>query len=162
MVYDQTLIVSTMTGFREWALLSSRIHEVWSNCFGGTLEDRPRYNIADCFETFPFPDLTPTLEEAGQAYYEFRAALMQRERVGLTTVYNWFHDPECECPDIPRTRDLHVAIDRAVLDAYGWSDVSTVRDPILEFGPQAVPRCFTSVKHRGFSVFKEKFVGHFR
>ena len=44
-----------------------------------------RYSPSDCFETFPFPDgweTDPTLEAAGQAYYEFRASLMVRNDEG--------------------------------------------------------------------------------
>jgi hypothetical protein len=61
---------------------------------------------------------------------------MKREQVGLTTIYNWFHDPDCECPDIPRIRELHKVMDRAVLDAYGWRDVPTHCEFISEFGDE--------------------------
>ncbi len=44
---------------------------------------------------------------------------------GLTEIYNRFHDPEERDPGIAELRDLHAAMDRAVLDAYGWRDVST-------------------------------------
>ena len=44
---------------------------------------------------------------------------------GLTRTYNRFHDPE-ECdPRIAKLRALHAAMDRAVLDAYGWNDLPT-------------------------------------
>ena len=64
----------------------------------------------------------PTLEAAGKAYYEFRAALMVRNNEGLTKTYNRFHDPDERSPDILKLRELHAAMDRAVLDAYGWTD----------------------------------------
>jgi hypothetical protein len=44
-------------------------------------------------------------------------------REGLTATYNRFHDPEERDPDIQRLRDLHRAMDEAVLEAYGWSDL---------------------------------------
>ena len=47
---------------------------------------------------------------------------------GLTKTYNRFHDPENHEPDIVRLRALHAAMDRAVLDAYGWVDISTACD----------------------------------
>ena len=43
------------------------------------MRDDMRYAPSDCFETFPFAEhfeTNPTLESAGQAYYEFLAALM--------------------------------------------------------------------------------------
>ena len=39
---------------------------------------------------------------------------------GLTTTYNHLHDPTDRDPAVVRLRDLHQAIDRAVLTAYGW------------------------------------------
>jgi len=42
---------------------------------------------------------------------------------GLTSTYNRFHDPDETLPGILRLRELHAAMDRAVLDAYGWGDL---------------------------------------
>jgi len=54
---------------------------------------------------------------------------MIRNDEGLTKTYNRFHDPDDRSDDIIRLRELHAAMDRAVLDAYGWTDV----DPTCEF-----------------------------
>jgi hypothetical protein len=74
-----------------------------------------------------------TLESAGRAYYEFRAALMVKNNEGLTKTYNRFHDPNEDDPEIARLRELHTAMDRAVLDAYGWSDIKTGCEFILDY-----------------------------
>ncbi|WP_327436663.1 class I SAM-dependent DNA methyltransferase [Sinorhizobium meliloti] len=37
------------------ATLSGRVHVLWALVFGGTLEDRPRYNNTQTFDPFPFP-----------------------------------------------------------------------------------------------------------
>ena len=42
---------------------------------------------------------------------------------GLTKTYNRVHDPNDATPEIVRLRELHVALDHAVRDAYGWSDL---------------------------------------
>jgi hypothetical protein len=92
------------------------------------MKDDLRYTPSDCFETFPFPnafDTHPALEQAGRDYYDFRAALMVKNNEGLTKTYNRFHDPDETSPDILRLRELHAAMDRAVLDAYGWTDIPT-------------------------------------
>jgi hypothetical protein len=65
------------------------------------------------------------LEAAGKAYYEYRAALMVEHDEGLTKTYNRFHDPAESNERILRLRELHAAMDRAVLVAYGWHDVPT-------------------------------------
>ena len=48
---------------------------------------------------------------------------MVRNNEGLTKTYNRFHDPDERSPDILKLRELHAAMDRAVLDAYGWTDL---------------------------------------
>ena len=100
------------------------------------MKDDLRYTPSDCFETFPFPadfETNPTLEEAGRVYYEFRAALMVRNNEGLTKTYNRFHDPDERSADIERLRELHAAMDRAVLDAYGWTDLQPTCEFLLDY-----------------------------
>jgi hypothetical protein len=43
---------------------------------------------------------------------------------GLTKTYNALKDPDCTEPRIEELRRLHEAMDRAVLDAYGWNDLA--------------------------------------
>ena len=50
---------------------------------------------------------------------------MVRRAEGLTRTYNRFHDPNEDGDDIATLRSLHAAMDRAVLDAYGWRDIPT-------------------------------------
>jgi hypothetical protein len=57
---------------------------------------------------------------------------MVRNDEGLTKTYNRFHDPSETSPDIQRLREMHDAMDRAVLDAYGWHDIQ----PVCEFFPE--------------------------
>jgi len=52
---------------------------------------------------------------------------------GLTKTYNRFHDPEETDPRIVRLRELHAQIDRAVLDAYGWTDIPTDCEFLLDY-----------------------------
>lgn len=135
-VYDQTLIVFALPQFSTFTALSSRVHEVWANFFGASMRDDPRYNIGDCFETFPFPENWKTdanLEAMGKRYYEFRAELMVRNNEGLTQTYNRFHDPNELDPDILQLRQLHDECDRAVLAAYGWNDIQPQCEFLLDY-----------------------------
>jgi len=100
------------------------------------MKDDPVYSGSDCFETFPFPpgwQSDPTLEAVGQQYYDFRATLMVERGEGLTKIYNRFHDPNEQDPQIDRLRELHAAMDRAVLTAYGFTDLPTTCDFILDY-----------------------------
>jgi hypothetical protein len=73
------------------------------------------------------------LEEIGRKYYEFRAALMVHNNEGLTKTYNHFHDPNETSSDIIKLRELHAAMDRAVLDAYGWTDLKPTCEFLLDY-----------------------------
>jgi hypothetical protein len=64
------------------------------------------------------------LDEIGEAYHEHRRQLMLENNEGLTKAYNRFHNPACTDGGIQKLRDLHVQMDYAVRDAYGWHDLS--------------------------------------
>jgi hypothetical protein len=49
---------------------------------------------------------------------------MIQNNEGLTKTYNRFHDPYEKSPEIQTLRELHAAMDRAVLEAYGWRDLA--------------------------------------
>ncbi len=58
---------------------------------------------------------------------------MVKKNEGLTKTYNRFHDPDERDPETAKLRDLHVAMDRAVLDAYGWGDIPTECEFLLDY-----------------------------
>ena len=58
---------------------------------------------------------------------------MVRNNEGLTKSYNRFHDPDEGSPDIHKLRELHAAMDRAVLDAYGWTDLNPTCEFLLDY-----------------------------
>lgn len=123
---SNTIIAFTSDRLAHFGLLQSRIHETWVRGVSSTLKDDPRYVPDVCYANYPFPHgwhTNTALEAAGREYYEFRAALMVRNNEGLTKTYNRFHDPEERLPDILKLRDLHAAMDAAVLTAYGWDDL---------------------------------------
>jgi hypothetical protein len=43
--------------------------------------------------------------------------------LGLTPLGNRLNNPDDHSPEIIRLRELHAAMDKAVLDSYGWSDI---------------------------------------
>ena len=136
MVYADSLIVFPFAAHVAFCILQSRPHEIWARFFGSSMKDDLRYTPSDCFETFPFPEnweTERTIEAAGEVYYEFRAALMVERNEGLTRTYNRFHDPGERDAQVVRLRQLHAAMDRAVLDAYGWTDISTECEFLLDY-----------------------------
>lgn len=106
------------------SLLASTIHRCWVDEHAATLKGDQRYIPSDCFETFPFPPSLDSLEDIGGRYHEHRRAIMTARKEGLTKTYNRFHNPEGRAEDIATLRALHVEMDRAVADAYGWNDLA--------------------------------------
>ena len=135
-VYSDACIVLPFDTWAAFCTLQSRPHEIWARFFGSSMKDDLRYTPSDCFETYPFPDGWEThsvLEAIGKTYYEHRSALMVQNDEGMTKTYNRFHDPYEDAPDIGKLRDLHAAMDRAVLDAYGWTDIPTDCEFLLDY-----------------------------
>jgi hypothetical protein len=119
-----------------FSVLQSRPHEIWARFFSSSMKDDLRYSPSDCFETFPFPSQyhgNPALDQAGRTYYDFRAAVMVRNNEGLTKTYNRFHNPKDGSPEIAQLRRLHDAMDRAVLNAYGWFNLTPSCEFFSEF-----------------------------
>ena len=135
-VLPHTVNIFAYNQYGPFAVLQSRIHEVWARFFGSSMKDDLRYTATDCFETFPFPmdfEGSAALESTGRRYYEFRAALMARKAEGLTAMNHRFNAPDEREADIRELRDFHAAMDRAVLDAYGWTDVESRCEFILDY-----------------------------
>jgi hypothetical protein len=132
---SEKIVVFTFESYGPFAIMQSRVHEVWARFFSSTLKDDLQYTPSDCFETFPFPrayEECSDLAAAGETYYEFRKQLMMRKNEGLTQIHNRFHDLQEESLEIIRLRELHEAMDRAAIHAYGWNDI----DPRYYFIPE--------------------------
>ena len=135
-IFSHNLTIIALSTDQAFAILQSRTHELFATFFSSTLEDRQGYRPSDCFETFPFPtnwENNPQLEDIGKKYYEYRAQLMIANNQGLTATYNRFHDPDEYDQDILKLRDLHNQMDRAVLDAYGWTDLQPTCEFLLDY-----------------------------
>ena len=106
-----------------FGILNSKIHTLWAFATGTQLENRPRYIVSTCFETFPFPHPTDAQRDAIAA----AAAELNRLREG------WLNPAGLSATEL-RRRTLtnlynqrptwldngHRTLDAAVADAYGW------------------------------------------
>ena len=136
MVFAGTLIVIPLSSYAAFCAMQARAHELWARSFGSSLEDRLRYTPSECFETYPFPanwEHDPCLEVAGREYYAFRKDLMARNNEGMTKTYNRLHNPLDNSPEVIELRRLHGTMDRAVLDAYGWTDIPADCEFLLDY-----------------------------
>jgi hypothetical protein len=147
---DQGLVAFASANAYTLGVLSSQVHVVWALAAGGTLEDRPRYNITRCFDPFPFPAASPEQQARIAALAEQLDTHRKRQQathpdLTLTGMYNVLAKLRSGEPltakdkTIHETglvavlRQLHDELDAAVLAAYGWSDLAPGNtDTLLE------------------------------
>jgi hypothetical protein len=148
---DSATIVFACDDDYTFGVLHSRVHELWARGMGTQLrevESGFRYTPTTCFETFPFPRPTPqqrtAIAEAAEELDRLRRGWLdpegwsevRKKGRSLTNLYN-------ERPQW--LLDIHDRLDRAVLDAYGWSadvassdvlermlDLNLAREPAAE------------------------------
>ncbi len=126
-VFSHALGVFATDSFADQAVLSSGLHQTWAIKYGSGMRADPRYTPSDVFETFPRPAPTDHLEAAGRTLDEERREIMLLRELGLTKLYNLVNDPDLPDSadrDVRRLREIHVEIDEAVLEAYGWDDIA--------------------------------------
>ena len=75
-----------------------------------------------------FAERSDNLDDAAKLLYEYRSEVMLTQKIGLTELYNMFHDPENTKQEIDKLRKLHNKLDNEVLLSYGWGDLEMKRD----------------------------------
>ena len=122
-VFSDATVVFAYSDDFHLGVLSSAFHWWWVEMYPSTLRTDAAYRPTRHFEPFPQPQYTESVECAGRELNEHRASLMVMNNEGLTKTYNRVHDSSDDSPGIPRLRELHVALDFAVRDSYGWVDL---------------------------------------
>ena len=109
----------------EWfPILTSLIFNVWARKTSSTMGYGINFSPSDSYETFPFPfSPLPQLESLGEQFDEHRRKIMLARHIGLTSLYNLFHNPSESDAELEEMRRLQREIDIAVRDSYGWQDV---------------------------------------
>jgi hypothetical protein len=147
LIYADTAVVIAFDTFCAFSILNSVLHECWAWKYGSTMgAGTLRYTNVEIFETFPFPDrISPMhaekLEVIGREYLHHRKELMLLMHLGLTKIYNLYHSealsidrikeasklPEevvkTSLPMILELRTRQMQLDKAVLSAFGWTDI---------------------------------------
>jgi hypothetical protein len=124
-VFSHKVVVFAKSSFADQAILSSGAHQLWAARYTGTMRADLSYSPSDVFLTLPRPGLTNRLTEIGRTLDTERREIMLRRDLGLTKLYNLVNDPDItDDADVTRLREIHVELDYAVMDAYGWGDVA--------------------------------------
>ena len=141
---DNRLVCIGVSRPSDLAVLSSRIHIVWTLAVGAVLEDRPIYTKSSAFAPFPIEleDQGNELELAGGRLDSFRKErLAEHDFLTITSLYNVMErlqelENGCNVSPLSNTerniheaglvsvlKEIHDGIDRAVFRAYGWPDL---------------------------------------
>lgn len=146
---DNKLVVIALEDGLHLGALSSRVHGAWALAAGSWLGvgNDPVYVKTRCFEAFPFPDLDPsgalaqrirTLAEHIDAHR--KAQLAAHPDATLTATYNVLEKLRSgealsakekvvhEHGLVGVLKSLHDELDAAVLQAYGWADLTLPAD----------------------------------
>jgi hypothetical protein len=126
-VYNKKTKLYFIDTWWEFSILQSTFHQEWAFWTCGTLgASTINYSTSAALETWPMPmedeQVRAELEEIGDAYHALRERILLRYGIGLTELYNRFHNPLESLDDIARLRDLQVQIDHASARAYGWDE----------------------------------------
>ncbi|WP_347067480.1 type IIL restriction-modification enzyme MmeI [Flavobacterium sp. WV_118_3] len=139
-----------------FSVLQSTIFDSWAWKYSSTLgANTINFSPNDCFENFPFPLSTESLEKIGALYYNSRKELMKKSQLGLTKIYNLFHSEnisqnaniskltflqkhleKANCclkieeivSNIQNLRNLHIQLDQTIINSYGWKDIVLTHD----------------------------------
>jgi Eco57I restriction-modification methylase/restriction-modification enzyme MmeI-like protein len=132
-VFSDRLVVVASDRFDLFAILQSVFHTSWVEQLQTSMGQRVGYSVSKCYSTFPWPgvayEINPNeLIEAGERLHEARSKLMSSKSLGLTDVYNRFHNLNETDSSIQRLRALHAQMDKVVGTGYGWADLNVERD----------------------------------
>lgn len=125
-VPSEATVVFATDSYADQAVLSSSPHQMWAIKYGSGLRKDPRYTPSGVFEPFARPEPTARLTAMGRTLDAERREIMLRRELGLTDLYNLVNNPgivSSADADVARMREIHVELDQAVMDAYGWSDL---------------------------------------
>ena len=165
-VLDAKLIVFPLEENRYLTIMQSAVHYYWAWKYCTTLDTRLSYTPSAIFECFPFPagfepnrNYVPdavreqenssteilqhkkTLDELGQKLDDQRKKIMVKVKIGLTNLYNLYHQENLDTKAVIKTakcseedaawvineiqimRNIQVECDMAVAATYGWNDI---------------------------------------
>ena len=115
-----------------FGIIQSVCHIEWLKEKCSTLKGDYRYTAESVWDTFPWPQ-TPTEAQikkvavAAKALRNARTQAMQAHNMSLRDLYRLLEQPGAN-----PIKDLHAALDKAVMEAYGFTDKEDLLKQLLE------------------------------
>jgi len=126
-----------------FGILQSIAHRLWFHAKCSNMKSDPRYTSESVFHTFPwpqFPDkkLVEAIAAAGIDLRQIRAEALAKHGIGLRVQYRTL-----ALDGKNPLRDAHIALDHAVLRAYGASPKTDLLQHLLDLN-QHVAQCIAA------------------
>lgn len=125
--HEKCVVFAVEDAYAYAALFNSSPVDAWVWKHSSRMKLDLNFSPSDAIETFPFlksADIA-RFNRVGREYLQARHEVMTdpTNPIGLTKLYNRFHNAVDGDPRIQRLRELHREIDAAVMRAYGWDDL---------------------------------------
>ena len=128
-MYSHALVVIALSDDPSALNLRSSFHSEWAWKYCSKMKTDLRYTPTSAFRTYPRVKISVSIAEPIISTIDrLRSTVCTMLDSGLTSVYNAFHDAGSEVESIQDVRNIHVQMDTAVRDAYGWSDIDLGHD----------------------------------
>lgn len=114
-----------------FGIIQSGIHWKWFLEKCTTLGETPNYNSAAIWDTFPWPQI-PTetqikkVATAAKALHTHRTTALKQYNMSLRDLYRLLEQPGAN-----PIKDLHTALDKAVVEAYGFDGTTDILSQLL-------------------------------
>lgn len=129
-VASDQVVVFAVPDIGYQVLLDSAIHHAWAWNYRATRGVGVvglRYSQTDLYETFPHPKNEPDnysrIIGLGERLNLLRSQECKSKSIGLTKLYNAYHNASESTTQIKNLRGLHTEIDQAVAASFGWADI---------------------------------------
>ena len=125
-IYNEKTKLYFLSEWSDFAILQSSVHIEWAFWTCGTLGAAAlSYSTKAALETWPMPSKASMsqLNTLGERFHTSRELVLKKNAIGLLDFYNHMHDPASREPWVSDLRATLRLMDRAVIDAYGWSDL---------------------------------------
>ena len=134
---NDALMLFAFEDYYSFGIINSNLHWLWFKEKCSTLEGRYRYTTDTVWDTFPWPQ-KPTeaqikkVAEAAKTLHTERTATLKKYNMSLRDLYRLL-----EQPGKNPIKDLHEALDKAVMNAYGFSDKQDILSQLLALNLKA-------------------------
>ncbi len=125
--HEKCVVFAVTEAFAYAAIFNSSPVDAWVWKQSSRMKLDLNFSPSDAVETFPFLEASDVIrfDQLGREYLQSRREIMTdpANQIGLTKLYNRFHDAADVEARIVRLREMHREIDAAVMRAYGWDDL---------------------------------------